>query len=241
MNVLSLCSGIGGFELGLERVGMTVVGQVEIDDFCQRVLAKHWPKVPRHNDVRTCPQWWRSEPRPGVDLIAAGFPCQPSSLCGERKGETDDRWLWPAVARTVTDLEPEWFVFENVPGLRTMGLGTVLTDLHDLGYRCRVGEISACAMGASHTRTRLLGLAHSPGRGRSTRRSAEPRPALLEPDRRGTQYRRSWSRESRPDGVAYGVPRGMDRRRALGNAVVPAVAEYVGRLILGAECQERAA
>lgn len=69
MNVLSLFAGIGGLELGLERAGMTVVGQVEIDPFCRQVLAKHWPDVPKHDDVRTAVQWWESEPRPDVDLI----------------------------------------------------------------------------------------------------------------------------------------------------------------------------
>ena len=104
MNVLSLFSGIGGLELGLERAGMTIVGQVEIDDYCRRVLAKHWPEVPRHDDVRTCIQWWRSEPRPAhdawpngewhlsdprppVDLICGGFPCQDISKAGNVQGQ----------------------------------------------------------------------------------------------------------------------------------------------------------
>ena len=74
LNVLSLFAGIGGIDLGLERAGMTTVGQVEINPFCQQVLAKHWPEVPRHDDVRTCIEWWDSRPRPTVDLIAAGYP-----------------------------------------------------------------------------------------------------------------------------------------------------------------------
>src|SRR6266496_2413363 len=77
VNVLSLFSGIGGLDLGLERAGMTVAGQVEIDPWCQRVLAKHWPEVPRHDDVRTAMDWWRGESRPAVHVVAGGPPCQP--------------------------------------------------------------------------------------------------------------------------------------------------------------------
>ena len=90
MNVLSLFSGIGGLELGLERAGMTVVGQVEIDPFCRQVLAKHWPEVPRHDDVRNAVQWWQSAPRPFVDLIAGGFFCQLFSQAGLKFAQDDE-------------------------------------------------------------------------------------------------------------------------------------------------------
>jgi DNA (cytosine-5)-methyltransferase 1 len=95
VNVLSLFAGIGGLDLGLERAGMTVVGQVEIDPWCRAVLAKHWPEVPRHDDVRTCVDWWLGEPRPAVDVICGGFPCQPVSVAGRRRAQDDERWLWP--------------------------------------------------------------------------------------------------------------------------------------------------
>lgn len=88
LNVLSLFAGIGGLELGLERAGMTVVGQVEINPYCQQVLAKHWPDVPRHNDVRTAVEWWESETRPNVDVVCGGFPCQDISNAGARRGIT---------------------------------------------------------------------------------------------------------------------------------------------------------
>ena len=79
LSVLSLFTGIGGLDLGLERAGMTLVGQVEIDPFCRAVLARHRPEVPRHDDVRTTGAWWATRPRPTVDVIAGGFPCQPFS------------------------------------------------------------------------------------------------------------------------------------------------------------------
>src|SRR5580700_10622450 len=96
MNVLSLFSGIGGLDLGLERAGMTVAGQVEIDPWCRKILAKHWPEVPRHDDVRTATGWWLSESRPVVDLVCGGVPCQPVSVAGKGLAQQDERWLWPA-------------------------------------------------------------------------------------------------------------------------------------------------
>lgn len=243
MNVLSLCAGIGGLELGLERAGMTVVGQVEIDEFCRRVLAKHWPKVDRHDDVRTAVGWWRSGDRPRVDLLAAGFPCQPVSLAGRGLAQADDRWLWPAVLEVVGELQPEWVVWENVPGLRTRGLDTVHTDLVRLGYNHRVGRISACEVGAPHSRSRLFGVAHAPrfGRGEGWPRGSageaqdggdEPAKGVdLKPASGGSCH---WSGEPRVDRLVDGLPRGLVERhlRAFGNAVVPQVSEFVGRLIM---------
>src|SRR6478752_8428105 len=98
--LLDLFSGIGGFSLGLERSGgFRTVAFCEIDPFCRRVLAKHWPEVPRHDDVRTAVEWWQSEPRPRVDVVAGGFPCQPVSAAGRRNAQQDPRWLWPAMAQ----------------------------------------------------------------------------------------------------------------------------------------------
>lgn len=234
VNFLSLFAGIGGLDLGLERAGMTCVGQVEIDKFCQRVLGKHWPHVPRHDDVRTCVAWWRSRRRPPVHLVAGGFSCQPASTAGPRLGEEDERWIWPAMADVIAELRPEWVVWENVPGLRTRGLGAVLRDLDGLGYLCRVGKVGACEMGAPHTRTRLFGLAHPKGSGCRSWRGPGPAAEPLEPGGRGPKPDGTWPTEPGVARVAYGVPSGVDRRRALGNAVVPQVAEYVGRLIVGA-------
>jgi DNA (cytosine-5)-methyltransferase 1 len=243
--VLELFAGIGGLSLGLQRAGFAVVGQVEIDPFCRSILARHWPEVPRHDDVRTAPAWWRSRPRPQVDLIAGGFPCQPVSNAGRKLGTTDPRWLWPAMADVIAAVRPGWAVIENVPGLRTRGLAAVLSDLAGLGYRTAPGTISACAMGAPHTRTRLFVLAHAeglrcgqgrPGRpaGRGPHGPAQRPAALADPQRlRSLAPRRHpWPDEPRVDRVAYGVPSRVDRTRALGNAVVPAAAEHIGRLII---------
>ncbi|WP_246248017.1 DNA cytosine methyltransferase [Micromonospora maritima] len=232
--MLSLFAGIGGLDLGLERAGMRVVGQVEIDAFCRSVLARHWPEVPCHDDVRTAARWWRSRRRPAVHVVAGGFPCQPVSDAGRKLAQEDERWLWPEMAEVIAAVRPTWVVGENVPGLRTRGLADVLRDLDRLGYRARAGYISACEMGAPHPRKRLFVLAHAEGEGRcpgrpQRRGAAAPDGDL--PHVGGPRRRTGWPAEPRVGRVAYGVPSGVDRRRALGNAVVPAVAEHIGRLI----------
>jgi DNA (cytosine-5)-methyltransferase 1 len=232
VNVLSLFSGIGGLDLGLERAGMTVAGQVEIDPWCRKVLAKHWPEVPRHDDVRTCAEWWGGRPVP--DLICGGFPCQPVSKAGLRLAQSDSRWLWPAMADIISALRPGWVVIENVPGLRRLGLADVLRDLRGLGYRARAGTISACAMGAPHPRERLFLLAHATGVRCGTRQSpaGERHPAARVAHRADLGGRPWQPTEPRVGRVAHGIPAGVDRLRGLGNAVVPQVAEHIGRMIL---------
>jgi DNA (cytosine-5)-methyltransferase 1 len=236
--VLSLFAGIGGLDLGLERAGMRVVGQVEIDPYCQRVLARHWPEVPRHDDVRTASAWWTDPaagPRPAVDVVAGGFPCQPVSQAGRQLAQQDPRWLWPSMRDTIADLRPTWVVGENVPGLLRRGLDLVHADLERLGYAVRTGTITACAVGAPHTRERLFVLAHTTGLGRCPWRDdagSARTPAGQLQDRRPARGSRRWPAEPDVARMAYGVPDGLDRRAALGNAVVPAVAEYIGHLIL---------
>lgn len=160
LNVLSLFSGIGGLELGLERAGMRTVGQVEIDPWCRSILARHWPDVPRHDDVRTARAWWLSEARPGVDIVAGGYPCQPESTAGKGLSTADERWLWPAMARVIYTLRPRWVIGENVGGHRTRGLRFVLRDLERLGYTATAGTIRACDLGAPHERKRIVTIAY---------------------------------------------------------------------------------
>jgi DNA (cytosine-5)-methyltransferase 1 len=243
VNVGSLFSGIGGLDLGLERAGINVVGQVEIDPWCRRVLARHWPDVPQHDDVHTAADWWLNGERPHVDLVFGGFPCQPVSDAGLKMAQQDERWLWPQMHDLIDTIRPTWVVGENVPGLRTRGLNLVLRDLRRLGYVVRAGYISACEVGAPHARQRLFVLAHAASVGRCPWRTdggragtADGRQAHAETPR-GTW----WSREPDVDRVAYGVPSGVDRRRGLGNAVVPQVAEHIGRILMGHAARVEAA
>lgn len=170
MKAGSLFSGIGGFDLGLERAGMSIEWQVENNDYCREVLKKHWPKVPCHYDITTID--WRDIPR--VDLVCGGFPCQPFSLAGKRRGKADDRYLWPEVVRCLDSLRPTWFLGENVPGIINLALDQVCTDLESLGYEVATFNIPACAVDAPHIRKRVWILAHTEGDLRGASRDDGP-------------------------------------------------------------------
>lgn len=161
MRVLSLFSGIGGFDLAAEWAGCEVVGQVEIDPFCNRVLAKHWPDVKRMEDIKDV----KGTEFGTVDLICGGFPCQPFSCAGKRKGKDDSRHLWPEMCRVIREAQPEWVLAENVSGLLSQDGGLVfehvLTDLEDAGYETLPLVIPACGVGAPHRRDRVWIVAHS--------------------------------------------------------------------------------
>ena len=148
----SLCSGIGAFELGLTRAGLGPVSwQCELDSYCRSVLARHWPEAKRFDDITTVDPASMAP----VDLICAGFPCQPVSLAGRRSGAADHRWLWPHVARIIGALRPRFVAIENVPGLRTLGLREVLADLARLGFDAEWACFRASDLGAPHERNRL--------------------------------------------------------------------------------------
>jgi len=155
----SLFAGIGGIDLGLERAGWACRWQVEIDPFCNRVLAKHWPDVPRYGDIRAID--WSGVER--VDLLAGGFPCQPVSVAGKQLAQADERWLWPEFARAIRELRPRLVLVENVPGLLGAhgGFGDVLGDLAALGYDAEWDCIPAAAVGAPHLRYRVYVVAYA--------------------------------------------------------------------------------
>lgn len=261
MNVLSLFAGIGGLELGLERAGMTTVGQVEIDPFCRRVLAKHWPEVPKHDDVRTAVDWWRSEERPPVDLICGGFPCQDISNAGRQEGITGARsGLWSYLRDTVRALRPRYVVLENVAAILVRGLDVVASDLAEIGYDLEWDCVPAAAVGAPHRRDRWFGVAYPSRVQREAQLGQQPHRVLPEvladtdALRRGRwpgiagaagwgqpAHSRQWRTEPDVGRVAHGIPNRVDRLRSLGNAVVPQVAEHIGRLIVAADASERAA
>lgn len=164
MNGLSLFSGIGGLDLGLERAGIRTVGQVEIDPWCRRVLAKHWPDVPRHDDVRTAADWWLKEERPHVDIIFGGFPCQDISNAGRRAGIDGERsGLWSEFHGLIRLLRPRWVLLENVAAILARGAGRVLGDLAEIGYDAEWDCVPAAAVGAPHLRDRWFAIAYPHG------------------------------------------------------------------------------
>jgi DNA (cytosine-5)-methyltransferase 1 len=170
----SLFAGIGGFDLGFERAGMVCKWQVEIDDYANGILAKHWPDVPRYRDVRAFPPrpespWlggdWRK--RFAVNVVIGGFPCQDISYAGKGAGLAGDRsGLFFQAVRVVRELRPEFVVLENVAALLTRGLDRVLGTLAEVGYDAEWHCVSAASVGAPHIRERLFILAYSKSDGR---------------------------------------------------------------------------
>ncbi len=294
----SLFTGIGGIDLGLERAGWTLSWQVEIDPWCQRQLWRLWPDVPKFGDVK---RLMGDELGP-VDLVFGGFPCQPVSnaAANRRRGQADERWLWPDMARIVRRLAPRWVLVENVAGALSFAdagpVKEILRDLAGCGYDAEWCLLPAAAFGAPHLRYRFFlvaypqraGLEVGPlfadgpetelaargGRGSSAEAhlaDAEGPPvgaglcegvAAEEWQRRlgdsGRERARFWAAEPTlgqladglpadvagriPGGdaglsrsvppVAYGLPGRREKISALGNAVVPQVAQWIGERIL---------
>ena len=197
LTVGSLFAGIGGFDLGLERAGFEIKWQVEIDEWCRQVLTKHWPTVPKYEDIKEC----GAHNLAPVDLICGGFPCQPFSVAGKRRGAEDDRHLWPEMLRVIKERGPRWVIGENVAGLVNMAepdsepkvesrsclrlpdldvfekiftqqeamlLNGVIEALEKEGYRCAPPFIiPACALDAPHRRDRVWIVAYRDSDGRS--------------------------------------------------------------------------
>ena len=235
MTIGSLFSGIGGLELGLERAGLgPVIWQAESDDYCRRVLAKHWPGMKCFEDVREVDE---HAERP--DIICGGFPCQDISRAGRRAGiDGEQSSLWGEFARIIRLLRPPVIVVENVPTLLVRGMERVLGDLAASGYDAQWDCIPAEAVGASHIRDRLFIIAtHASGRRHGPPKS-EVRAGWHSPVDGG-----GWPTEPDVARVVHGISAGVDRVdrvRALGNAVVPRVAEHIGRCIVDAGLLEAA-
>ncbi len=226
MNILSLFSGIGGLELGLERAGLGHTRwQVEIEPFNRKVLAAHWPDAERFSDVREV----SAADFPGCEVICGGFPCQDISQAGLKVEGIDGQrsGLWREFARLIGEVRPRIVVVENVPDLAVRGLGRVLGDLSDLGYDAEWEVVSAQDAGAPHIRRRLFIIA-SP---RDSDQDGEPVMPGHEAEARRVPRDISsfWGDHPEPLGVDDGGAYRMDRLRALGNSVVPQVAEIVGR------------
>jgi DNA (cytosine-5)-methyltransferase 1 len=147
----SLFSGIGGFDLAAHWCGVKTLWQVEREPFCQNLLKQHFPKTKLFDDVTKV---GKNELQP-VSIISGGFPCQPFSHAGKRKGKTDNRYLWPDMFRVIKELQPNYIIGENVPGIITLALDEVLTSLESEGYHNETFVLPACGIGAWHKRDRV--------------------------------------------------------------------------------------
>ena len=157
MKVGSLCSGYGGLDMAVcDVLDARVAWHAELDPAASRILAHHWPDQPNHGDIKRI-DWTAIEP---VDVLTAGYPCQPFSHAGKRKGVDDERHLWPAVREAIRGLRPRLTVLENVAGHRSMGFDRVLGDMAEDGLHARWVSVRASDVGAAHRRERLFIVAH---------------------------------------------------------------------------------
>ncbi len=175
----SLFAGIGGFDYAFTCAGFQVAWQVEKDDFCQQVLAKHFPDVPRYADVFDCHHL------PHTDVICAGFPCQPFSQAGQQRGQDDERYLVPELLRIIHESQPTIVLLENVKGFTSLNDGAefrlLLRQIADMGYDAQWGHLRASDIGAPHRRERwfLVAYRHQQRRGEIGQDGKHPRERTL--------------------------------------------------------------
>lgn len=228
LTVGSLFSGIGGIDLGLERAGMKTLWQIEKDEWCRKVLTKHWPFVRKYEDV-TDINWKELEK---VDVLCGGFPCQPFSSAGSRKGIEDERWLWPFFKESIAEIKPKYVIIENSSDLvHSPAIIVILSDLSNLGYNAEWTRIRASAFNAPHPRPRSWIVAYSNNQIKSKISEYDETPCL--PKICGEV--RKWPDPPRNLGVDDGLSKRLDKSRrlkGLGNAVVPQIAEWLGNQII---------
>jgi len=281
MKHLDLFSGIGGFAYAVDQIWKAEHIFCEIDPFCQKVLAKHWPNSKIYGDIRTIttnseyPGESRtkeiredsrtqskgetrkklSQPEPSgvnklwtqeigwdtVDLLTGGFPCQPFSQAGKRRGTADDRYLWPEMLRVIRLTKPTWIIGENVGGFVTWNEGMVLEqvclDLENEGYEVQPFIIPAVAVNAPHRRDRVWIVAHSIGKyGRSESEIKPSRNTRSQSDKYRSFSTREWDKNwlevaTRLCRMDDGVSDRVHRLKALGNAIVPEVVMQIMKAI----------
>lgn len=241
-----LFAGIGGFSLGFQRVGFEVKWQVEIEPYCQKVLAKNFPEAERFSDVR---EVGKHNLKP-IDVICGGFPCQDISTAGHRRGiaEGTRSGLWADFARIISELRPKYVVVENVAALLERGMGRVLGDLAEIGYNAEWQVISAANLGAPHLRERVWICAY-PSSERLEEDAIKAHIFMEAAHRRNNGHALTVGCEGvvqsfptvgslvsnpRALGSVHRVPGSVDRLKALGNAVVPQIPEWIAKRILEA-------
>lgn len=248
----SLFAGIGGLDLGLERAGWRCIWQVEKDEFCNRVLERHWPSVTRYGDIQSVD----AGKLRGVDALCGGFPCQDISTAGRGGGLAGARsGLWWDYYRIIDHVRPRYVIIENVAALIVRGLPAILSQLAELGYDAEWTIVSARQFALPHYRRRLFIIAYPNGGMRAKSKSDPSSIADFTSDgiwgsicreaKDGFDIRRGLVEvcstlgfpASVPAtyGIINGIPDRLDRLRVCGNAVVPAIAHWIGSCINGLE------
>jgi DNA (cytosine-5)-methyltransferase 1 len=232
---LDLFSGIGGFAIASGWAGFETVSFCEQDSYCKRVLRKNFPSIPIVSDIRNLD----GKKFRGVDLITGGFPCQPVSYSGKRKGKADDRFIWSEMARVISEAKPDWVLAENVTGIISMGLDEVLSDMASLAYSVEAILLPACAVDAYHKRERVWIVADSDLPRTTSPEFESERSRKKRTDEwknrsqsvscgfgnvKRTEREPGWISEPGICRVAYGLPDRVDRLRGLGNSIVPQLA-----------------
>lgn len=260
LTVGSLFSGIGGLDLGLQRAGMEIRWQVENDNYCRRILAKHWQDVPKWSSVETFPPFDWPQELLQVDVICAGWPCQDISSQGKRAGLKGKKsGLFFEVIRVAGLLKPRVLLLENTSMLLRREMGVVLGELAQVGFNAEWHCIPAASLGAPHVRDRCFTIgtlrSHPDSRGleaasefwsqhKGTNPPGDSTPGdthkVVVGDNGQRELKRfretvgasQWATQSSVDRILDGVPRRVQRIKALGNSVCPQVAEFIGRLIV---------
>lgn len=242
MRSLELFAGIGGIALAEQMAGIEVAGLCEYADYPRAILQKHWPDVPLFKDVTKLDREELTNAGispDSIDIVSGGFPCQPFSIAGHRRGTEDDRDLWPEMFRIIKQVWPTWVVGENVANFANMELDRTLSDLENAGYQARSFVLPALAVGAPHQRLRTFIVAHADSKrwvcvekGKQSGRDWEFAPWTNAEE--GQTSRWNNARHILASGARVlastsrriprnddGISEGMDRLKALGNAVVP--------------------
>lgn len=250
MNELSLFTGGGGGLLGSILLGWRPIGYVEIEPYCQEVLSKRitegfLPEAPIFTDIKSFSRLYARRYKGLVDIVTAGFPCQPWTVAGQRKSATDKRNLWPDTIRVIRKIQPSWILLENVPGLLAESygyFGQILKDLAEAGYDAQWQVLGASDIGAPHRRKRvwIVAIANGPGFPDIQGQLSDAKPPggtfpFTNGQKPESQNGRWWAIEPGMGRVAHGVANRVGRIRALGNGQVPAVVKSVWEMMLHKE------
>ena len=234
IKILDLFSGIGGFSLAGKWAGYETVGFCEIDKYCQKVLRKNFPNVPIFDDIRKLS---RSDIDGAIDVITGGFPCQPFSVAGRKKGTQDDRDLWPEMFRVIKEFKPTWVVGENVANFVSMAFQRTKTDLESEGYEVQPFIVPACSVNAPHKRDRVWIMAYANNKRFSRFQQSNTNTVQSSKKERfsvrGFNYDYEMEYPNIPKNIRVddGLPHRVDRVRALGNSIVPQVAYQILKAI----------